>query len=78
MTLYQAGEIVGALTGQLIVTGLLWLILVLVTFLVARALGRRLPLRRIASNGWILGTVVALFILQLISTLGTLSHRRAG
>ena len=78
MTLYRAGEILGALTGHLIVTGLLWLILVLITLLGARVLGRRLPLRRVASNGWILGTVVALFILQLVSTLGPLSHRRPG
>jgi hypothetical protein len=78
MTPYRAGEILGALTGQLIVTGLLWLVLVLVTLLVARVLGRRLPLRRVAGNLWILGFVAALFILQMVSTLGPLSHRRAG
>lgn len=69
MTAYRAGEITGALTVDLVVGGLLWVILVLGTMAVARVLGRRATFQQFASNGWILGIVAAVLMLQMVSEL---------
>ena len=70
MTPYRTGEIVGTLTGVLIVAVCLWLILVLATVLVGRARGRPVTVRGAAGNLWVLGIVAAVLILQILSWLG--------
>ena len=70
MTPRQAGELLGALTAEILVLGLVWLVIVLGTLLVAKGLRRRVTLREVMRNRWILGIVAALVVLQMLSRLG--------
>jgi hypothetical protein len=71
MTPRQVGELLGFLTGALVVYGCFWFLLVLFVLLGARVLSRPLTLRDAVRNLWIVGTMATLILLQMISRLGS-------
>jgi heme/copper-type cytochrome/quinol oxidase subunit 2 len=75
MTPRQAGQLLGMLTGAAVVCGFVWLVIVLTVLFVAKILGRRYTLSDAARNIWILWTVAALFVLQILQMMSVFGGR---
>jgi hypothetical protein len=65
MTPRNIGEMLGLLTGKILVAAFAWLVLVLGTFVVSKVLGKPLTLGGAIRSRWILWTVAALLLLMI-------------
>ncbi len=70
MTPRAMGEILGFLTGQIIVLVCVWVVLVAIALIIGKLIRRTFSLRDAVRSGWVIGITAMLFIVLLVSAMG--------